>query len=167
MKAYKIREIKNFMSILLGGGAFDCFLLANASITTGSTYTIDGRVVKEFFTRDVNGEGLLPPYEFAEWSAMRPLCFDLIKGRLTPVAFRFVLHLKPEMAEQILREGNSGLGAADVKALVLNIKYDGSMLTCITATALYTFLPDKTPDRLWDEYLSCFLTKNGIAWDEI
>ena len=77
----------------------------------------------------------------------------MIKGKRTPVSFKFILHLKPELIEQILTEGNADVTLSDIKAFVLNIKYDGSALTCTTATAFYTFLPDKAPDRLWDEYV--------------
>ncbi len=99
MKAYKIKELKNFMSRLLGSNIFDGFLLAEASISTYNTFFIDGRINKDFFTGDLNNEDALPPYEFSLWQDMRSLCFDLIKGKRTPVSFKFVLHLKPELAE--------------------------------------------------------------------
>lgn len=166
MKAYQINDIKNFMGKLLGSEIFDCFLLAEGSITTGNTFVIDGHMVKEFFNGDVNDDEL-PPYDFSEWKNMRSLCFDLIKGKRTPVNFKFVLHLKPEIIETILKEGASSVSPSDVKAFVLNIKYDGSMLTCITATAFHSFLPDKTPDKLWDEYVSRFLTSKSISFDEV
>lgn len=167
MKAYQIKDVKNFMSRLLGTDAFDSFLLAEASVTTYNTIVIDGHIVKEFFTGDIQDDHIMPPYEFSEWKNMRSLCFDLIKGRRTPVNFKFVLHLKPELLEQILQNGNSTVSSADIKAFVLNIKYDGSMLTCITATAFHTFLPDKTPDKLWDDYLTQFLSEKEISYEEI
>lgn len=167
MKAYQIKDVKNFMSRLLGTDAFDSFLLAEASVTTYNTIVIDGHIVKDFFTGDIQDDHIMPPYEFSEWKNMRSLCFDLIKGRRTPVNFKFVLHLKPELLEQILQSGNSTVSSADIKAFVLNIKYDGSMLTCITATAFHTFLPDKTPDKLWDDYLTQFLSEKEISYEEI
>ena len=165
MKAFQIKDVKNFMSRLLGSDAFDSFLLAEASITTYNTFLIDGRMIREFFIGDVNDEGSLPPYEFSEWKNMRSLCFDLIKGKRTPVNFKFIFHLKPELVEQILSKAEAQISLQDVKAFVLNIKYDGSMLTCITATAFHTFLPDKTPDKLWDEYLTGFLSSLEIPFE--
>lgn len=167
MKAYQIKDVKNFMSKLLKTDTFDCFLLAEAVITTYNTFVIDGHVVKEFFTGDINDEEVLPPYEFSQWKDMHSLCFDLIKGKRTPVNFKLVLHLKPELTEGILQKGECGISSSDLKAFVLNIKYDGSMLTCITATAFHTFLPDKTPDKLWDDYFMCFLTDKSFAFEEI
>ena len=166
MKAYRIKEVKNFMGRLLGTEAFDAFLLAEASITTYNTFIIDGHMEKAFFTGDVNDESVLPPYEFSEWKNIRTLCFDLIKGKRTPVGFKFILHLKPELIEQILTEGNADVTLSDIKAFVLNIKYDGSTLTCVTATAFHSFLPDKTPDRLWDNFVTHFLTEREIIFEE-
>ena len=166
MKAYRIKEIKNFMGRLLGTDAFDAFLLAEASITTYNIFRIDGHMEKAFFTGDINDGDLLPPYEFSEWKNIRSLCFDLIKGKRTPVNFKFILHLKPEFTEQILSDGHADVTLSDIRAFVLNIKYDGSMLTCITATAFHTFLPDKTPDRLWDDFITHFLTEKEILFEE-
>ena len=167
MKAYRIKDVKNFMGKLLGSESFDSFLLAEGTIATYNTFIIDGHMVKEFFTGDVNDDNNLPPYEFSEWKTMRSLCFDLIKGKRTPVNFKLVLHLKPEIISQILEKGDSAVSASDVKAFVLNIKYDGSVLTCITATAFHSFLPDKTPDRQWDEYVTLFLASKAIDFEEI
>lgn len=167
MKAYRIKDVKNFMGKLLGSESFDSFLLAEGTITTYNTFVIDGHMVKEFFVGDVNDDNKLPPYEFSEWKAMRSLCFDLIKGKRTPVSFKLVLHLKPEIVSQILANGDSAISVSDIKAFVLNIKYDGSVLTCITATAFHSFLPDKTPDRQWDEYVTLFLASKAIDFEEI
>lgn len=166
MKAYQIKEVKNFMGKLLGSDAFDAFLLAEASITTYNRFTIDGHIEKAFFTGDVNDDSVLPPYEFSEWKNMRPVCFSMIKGKRTPVSFKLILHLKPELVSQILAGGGADVTLSDIKAFVLNIKYDGGMLTCITATAFFTFLPDKTPDRLWDDYMARFLSKREISFEE-
>ena len=73
---------------------------------------------------------------------------------------------RSEIVQQILTQGNADVSSSDIKAFVLNIKYDGSMLTCITATAFYTFLPDKTPDRLWDDFVTHFLSENEISFEE-
>ena len=165
MKAYKIKELKNFMSRLLGGSVFDIFLLTEASITTCNTFFIDGHINKDFFADDLNDENILPPYEFSMWQDMRSLCFDLIKGKRTPLGFKIVLHLKPELAESLLNDHESAVSLNDLKAFVLNIKYDGSELTCITATAFHTFIPDKTPDQIWDEYMIKFFDQNQISYE--
>ena len=60
-----------------------------------------------------------------------------------------------------MEKGNSDLTGG------VNIKYDGSMLTCITATAFHTFLPDKTPDLLWDHYVTNFLNDKELSFEEV
>ncbi len=166
MRSYQIKEVKNFMGRLLGSDVFDSFLMAEAVVTTYNRFAIDGHIEKAFFTGDVNDSSLLPPYEFSEWKHMRPVCFGIIKGKRTPVNFKLALHLKPELVYRILTEGGAGVTLSDIKAFVLNIKYDGSMLTCITATAFFTFLPDKTPDRLWDDYMARFLSEHQFSFEE-
>ena len=165
MKAFEIKELKNFMAKLLATETFDDFLLAEATITTYNTFVIDGHLVKEFFTGDINDDAELPEQEFSAWKDMRSLCFDLIKGKRTPVHFKIILHLKPALVEAVLKQGDSSLSLADIKAFVLNLRYDGSNLTCITGTAFHSFVLDKTPDQLWDEYISGFLTQNGIVFE--
>lgn len=167
MKACRLKDVKKFMGRLLGTDTFAPFLLAEAVITTYNTFVIDGHMVKEFFTGDIHDDGVLPPYEFSQWTDMRSLCFDLIKGKRTPVNFKLTLHLKPELVSEILASGDTLVTLSDLKAFVLNIKYDGSALTCTTATAFYTFFPDKTPDRLWDEYVLQFLTEKEIDFEEV
>lgn len=166
MKAFQIKELKNFMTKLLATDIFDCFLLAEATITTYNTFVIDGHLVKDFFTGDINDDTTLSLQEFSEWKDMRSLCFDLIKGKRTPVNFKFILHLKPALIKNILKQGESALSLSDIKSFVLNLKYDGSSLTCITGTAFHNFVPDKTPDRLWDEYVTQFFIEKEISFEQ-
>lgn len=167
MKAFQILDLKNFMGRLLAGDAFASFLLVEASVTTSCTFLIDGRVVKEFFTGDTNDADTMPSYEFSEWKDMQKLCFDLIKGKRTPVSFKFVLHLKPEPAADIIKEGDTAVSPSDVRAFVLTIKYENNLLSCVTGTSLYAFLPDKTPDLLWDSYISRFLEQLEVRYEAI
>lgn len=167
MKAFQIKELKNFMAKLLATDTFDDFLLAEATIVTYNTFVIDGHLVKEFFTGDVNDDASLPEQEFSDWKDMRGLCFDLIKGKRTPVHFKIILHLKPLLTEKLLKSNASSLTLSDIKAFVLNLRYDGSTLSCITGTSFHGFVLDKTPDQLWDAYISGFLTGNGITFEEI
>ena len=98
---------------------------------------------------------------------MRPICFDLIKGKHTPTAFRFVLHLIPEQVASILQQGDTAVTPQQVRAFALNIKYDGTTLMLITGTSFHTFLMDKTPDALWDNAVRQFLAKHDISYDEL
>lgn len=167
MIALKITNIKQFMNKFLTGDDFDSFLLEGASISTYNTFTIDGRQNREFYTSEEWDDQEIRPYEFTAWKNIRPVCFDLIKGKRTPTAFHFVLHLIPEHAAAILQNGDTAVTPDQVKAFVLNIKYDGAGLTLVTGTAFHTFLMDKTPDELWDKAVRQFLDKKEIAYETL
>ena len=123
MIALKITNVKQFMAKFLGSEDFDSFLLEEASISTYNTFMIDGHQNRDFYSSEEWEDKELRPYEFSTWKKLRPICFDLIKGKHTPTAFRFVLHLIPDHVASILQGGDTAVTAQQVKAFVLNIKY--------------------------------------------
>lgn len=167
MIALKITNIKQFMAKLLGGEDFDSFLLEEASISTYNTFMIDGHQNRDFYSSEEWEDKELRPYELSTWKKLRPICFDRIKGKHTPTAFRFVLHLIPEQVASILQQGDTAVTPQQVRAFALNIKYDGTTLMLITGTSFHTFLMDKTPDALWDNAVRQFLAKHDISYDEL
>lgn len=164
MTALQITSMKNFMYRLLSTESFDIFLLEEAVIGTANTFTIDGHVNKDFFQAE-DGVNTLEIPEFRPWSELKSLCFDLIKGKRTPLFFRFTLQLKPELAAALLRKENCDVAPEQVKALALNIRYDGTKAVLTTATAYYTFLMSKEPDAIWDRALAKYLDREGIAYE--
>lgn len=167
MIALRITNVRQFMGKLLGSEDFDSFLLEEASISTYNTFLIDGHQNREFYTAEEWDDETTRPYDLSTWKTMRPICFDLIKGTRTPIAFRFVLHLMPKYVASILRGKEAAVAPQQVKAFVLNIKYDGTDLTIVTGTAFHTFLMDKTPDVLWDQAVRQFLAKKDIIYEEL
>lgn len=178
MIALQITSMKQFMSQLLTGNAFEPFLLEEATISSAYTYTIDGHVNKDFFAPEERDDAL--PYEFQPWSEAKGLCFQLIKGKRTPLYFKFVLQLKPEKAFALL-SGTAPLdGAAtampsdgitalpgSVKALVMTVKYDGTHATLTTGTSYHTFVMSKDADKLWDQALLHYLSNMAIPYEEL
>lgn len=165
MLALKISSVKAFMNHLLVADTFDNFLMAEATISTANTYQIDGHVNKEFFASEDISETPSIPYDFSEWKDIKPLCFNLIKGKRTPLFFKFVLHLKPEPVGKLLAAGNSNVSTEQVKALVLTIKYDGMQVLLTTGSAYHTFVMSKEPDNIWDKALQQFLARKGIDYE--
>ena len=163
MTALQITSMKNFMNRLLTSESFDIFLLEEAVIGTANTFTIDGHVNKDFF-KDEDDETALGLPEFRPWSELKSLCFDLIKGKKTPLFFRFTLQLKPELAANLLKKENCDVDPEQVKALVLNIRYDGTKAVLTTATAYHTFLLSKEPDAIWDRAVAKYLDREGITF---
>jgi len=166
MIALQITSLKTLMNQLLVGDTFDIFLLEEAVISTANTYTIDGHINKDFFPLEERGTENIP-YEFQCWSESKGLCFNLIKGKNTPLYFKFVLHLKPEKVISFLEKENCTVDASQIRALVLNIKYDGSKAILTTGTSYQTFLMSKEPDILWDKAIIKYLVLKGIAFEEL
>ncbi len=166
MIALQIKNVKNFMGKLLTSDLFDAYLLSEATIATYNTFIIDGRQNQEFYTSEEWREPSVRPYDFSMWKDMRPICFQLIKGRRTPVSFKFVFHLIPAYVESILKDGSVSVPLELIGALVLTLKYDSSGLTLTTGTSLSTFLPDRSLDIFWDKYNKLFLENAGIDFEE-
>lgn len=166
MLALEICSLKNFMNHLLVSDTFDIFLLEEATISTANTFTIDGHINPEFFSRE-NSDISVPVYDFRPWSEVKGLCFDLIKGKRTPLFFRFVLHFMPEKATALLESRGCSVDSSQVKALVLTIRYDGSKALLTTGTAFHTFVLSKEPDTIWDIALKQYLDKKEIEYEEL
>ena len=166
MTALQITSMKQFMHQLLVADTFEPFLLEEAVISTACTFHIDGHVNRDFYADDEDSAEK-KPYEFRPWSEIKGLCFDLIKGKRTPLFFRFVLHLMPEKASALLEKEASDVDPSQVKALVLNIRYDGSKAVLTTGTAFHTFLLSKTPDAIWDKAVRRYLDLKGIQYEDL
>lgn len=166
MVSLHITSLKKFMSQLLTTDTFDCFLLEEAMVKGANTITIDGRINREFYTEGVpESEQPELPYEFRPWCEIRSLCFDLIKGKRTPLAFRFVLHLKPDQVNSLLSKNECSVASNLVKALAITIRFDGTKATVTTGTAFTTFLLSKEPDAIWDKALQNFFLQKGIDFE--
>lgn len=167
MIALQMKSLKQFMHALLASDTFDLFLLEQATITTYNTFEIDGRQNRTFYSEEEWNDASIRPYEFTRWKDIRGLCFDLIKGKHTPTCFKFVLQLIPTYIEGILKHEDTPLTAADIKSLVLTLKYDGTQLILVTGTSLKTFLPDKSLERCWDNAVKRFLSKKELDFEQL
>ncbi|MDE6749221.1 MAG: hypothetical protein K2K21_09210 [Lachnospiraceae bacterium] len=167
MIALKITNVKQFMGKLLTSEEFDSFMLEEASISTYNTFMIDGHQNRDFYTTEEWEDRETRPYDFTAWKQIRPICFSLIKGTHTPSAFKFILHLIPDYTASVLKNGDTSVTPQQIKALVLTVKYDGTVLTLITGTSFHTFIMDKTVDVLWDNAIKQFLDKRGINYEEL
>jgi len=167
MLALQITSLKNFMNHLLAGNTFDIFLLEEASVTTANIYQIDGHLQKDFLSEDEMEERTACARDFALWSEMKGLCFQLIKGKRTPLAFKFVLRLQPAYLEQILAKANCSITASQINAFVLTVKYDGEKASLTTGCAYHTFLMSHEADEIWDRNLMQYLDKKEISYEKL
>jgi len=97
MIALSLTDVKECMSKLLLSETFDPFLFIEGEIMTFGTFTMDGYLKKDFYE-----EGTAPEREYALWKDMREYCFSLIKGKRTPLGFKFVLGLSESNIEKLI-----------------------------------------------------------------
>jgi len=161
----KIKDKKDFMAKLLTGETFDSFLLKEASIHGFVPYQIDGHINKAFFGDETDDAITFTAYEYVQWKDIRPVCFDLIKGKRTPTKFAFILYLKPEAMVAMFEK--AGLSATDslVQNLILNIRFEQGEMSITTGVDYSGFTLDKQAEQLWDTTTGKFLNKKEIAYE--
>ncbi|MGN0400355.1 MAG: DUF5721 family protein [Blautia sp.] len=163
MTALQIQDVKDFMSRLLIGNDFDNFWLYEASITTFSTFTIDGTLHTDFFDTEESRKIIETGRTCALWKEVKPFCFSIIKGKRTPLHFKIIFQLSRKNTEKLLLDSNSRWRPEEIFGLYLNLQYDGSSLICTTGTSIRTFTMDKSLDRIWDEMVIRFFKKQQIT----
>lgn len=165
MIALRVKDIKSFMAKLLNQEVFDDFLVEEVQIQTYNNFVIDGHMNRNFFTKEELEDPEIFPYEYSMWKTIRPLVFQIIKGKKVPTLLKVTLLFHPKKARTALEE-KEALEYADIlKAFVITVKYDSTGLLLTTGTSFSTFLLDKTPDSIWDQTFSRFLTEHQIDYD--
>ena len=165
MVALQIQDIKNFMSKLLLSQTFDNFLLIEGNITTYNTFRIDGRLHKDFFSEEESEEKGICSRDFSLWKEVRSFCLELIKGKKTPLSFKFTFQLSKENTAKLLAtSGITSIQPENVSGLLLNIRYDSNGLNVITATNLNLFTLDKSLEHAWDDMVKRFLKQQEISF---
>ena len=167
MIALELTDIKDFMNKLLRSEVFDHFLLQEAIITSCATYTINGQITKGFYSEEELAELHLEDCRFLPFSMLKGNCFDLIKGKKTPSAFRFVFLLSPSNMEKTIASVGSSYQPSDVTGMYINLKYQNQLLSLTTGIAYNVFSTDKTLESEWDKMVIKFLKQHEIAYEEI
>ena len=154
-------KTKNCMQHLLLRPTFDSFALIEGEITTYNTFRIDGYIHKNFYED-------APLKDYSSWGDLREFCFHIIRGKRTPLNFRFILSLPKEEFEAFLIDQEiPSLSHSDIQGLYLNFKYDGTNLQCITGTSLNIFTMDKTLENVWDNYARKFFLNKEIDFESL
>lgn len=163
MLALQIKNIKNFMNTLLLQDTFDHFLVSEATITTFTTFSVSGDLRKEFFDPDSAETEQYQNRTQVTWKEIRSFCLSVIKGKRTPLSFKFVFLLPAERMQQILSECDSPLQPEDVFGLFFNCQYQNEQLTVTTGSSFRVFTLDRSLDQAWDKRMNAFLEKLGLA----
>ncbi len=161
MIALYIKDLKPFMHELFLTPTFDHFLVPEACITTFSTFQIDGSLEREYYTTEELEQIPALQEQTATWSQLRPICFQLIRGKKTPLNMKIIFRLPVIQLEKLLSRGDFHYTSADVGGLYLNIHFNGTSLSCTTGTSMRMFTLDKSLEQEWDRLIQkFFLTQN-------
>ena len=95
MIAVQIADIGSFMTKFLRSEIFDPFEFMEGTLQTRITYDFDGHILSDSYSEDELREEGLFGHTYLPFSMQRPVLFDLIKGKKTPVFFKFTLFLSP------------------------------------------------------------------------
>lgn len=156
-------DTKKCMAELLLRGTFDNFLFIEGEITTFNKFSIDGYIHKEFYKTD---ESQAPAEDsHSAWHMLREFCFSLIKGKRTPLNFRFIFSLAKDEIRSLIAEKQLDFQPDTVQGLYLNFRYDGALLTCTSGTSLNTFTMDKSLEHAFDQWIGEFFSAHGINWN--
>ena len=162
MISLTLTNVKNTMAHLLLKETFDRFSFIEGEIVTFNTFKFDGYLQKEFFHGEDDLEEL---EEYSHWADVRDFCFSLIKGKRTPLSFRFIFSLSPKNIARLTEQSTPGINPEDVQGLYMNFKFDGTQLTCVTGTSFKSFTMDKTLEHTWDDMVKKFLLKKEIDFE--
>ena len=104
MISIELDNIKDFMSHLFIKDTFDHFLCRELQIDTFVSFKIDGKMLKDFLN-DIEKEELAEsPY--APWSMLKPYCFNMIKGKRTPLSMKLVFSMPPHSIAAFLNKND-------------------------------------------------------------
>ena len=166
MLCFKITDIKRFMATLFTGPVLDSMPVEEVHIVTATTFDINGRIVPAFYTAEEIADMPDGLPEYILWEQLRPTCFSLIKGKKTPVSFQITLHAPNTLLKELCSHESCSVAYEKVGALVFTIRYAEGTCRIITGSSYQSFLPDKSLDKLWDDYFRQFLSNLEIHFEE-
>ena len=161
MIALKISNTKNFMAKLLTTETFDSYPVEEVTIETFNTFSIDGHINREFYKGTDESSESIPTGSFSLWSELRPVCLNLIKGKRTPISFKFVFHADEATKASLIEKADENIDPSQI-TLGINIRFANNELLITTGTAYNVFTLDKSIEKAWDNYFPSFLESCGI-----
>lgn len=166
MICLKIKNTKEFMQKFLMTEAFADFLLTEARIDTFVSFNVDGRIRRDFYTKEE--QELQGIYEFAFWESVRPQVVQMVKGKRTPLLMKLVLACMPEKAEELLKkEGQTAGDRSFIKYLLCTVKYENGGITLTGGVSYQGFTMDKGPEKCWDQALCRLADEIGLEYEII
>ena len=151
MRVFEVADdsIRPVMNQLLKGMEFDNFFVRMAEINVFTKIEISGILDKNYFP-EAERNALNRNYVY--WNELKPFIFSLIKGGRTPGMLKIVFSISEEEANAL---------HDNASAMFLNFLYEEGKLRLTTAIGQRNFSLDKSPDVVWDSYISEFISRNN------
>ncbi|WP_026508303.1 DUF5721 family protein [Butyrivibrio sp. MC2013] len=151
------------MNCLLREDTFSSFLLRKALLRCANDIEIDGSVNKAFYEDEASA---IPESSYIPWLQVRDNCFDLIKGRHTPLELKFVLLADSSMTAKAIELSENNISPSDC-TLTLSARFYEGKVTLTSGTALNSFTLDKSLEKTWDTTIKAFLDAAFIDFEEL
>ena len=152
MLGFYAQHLGDFARSLFTSDSFDDFLVPEASFLTSFTTEIDGQLYGKENTEP-----------FVRWGVLRPLAFQLIRGKTLPRGFTLVFMLSREKTAAFLAAVSSVFSSEDVAGLYLNFRYAREQLSVTTGAAMKEFTPDRSLEQAWDKQVQKFLDQLSLS----
>lgn len=161
MIALQFTEIKPFMNKLLASDMFHHFLLSEATIVNGVTYSVDGHITRREET-DLRDEY---PHALASYEKIQSHVYDMVKGTHTPSYMKFVFCLSPENVAKTLETTGSSLNPEALTGMYINLTYQNDQILATTGVSYAVFTKDKALEQEWDRMVKVFFTKHNLNFE--
>ncbi len=93
---------------------------------------------------------------YSSWKDVKSYCYSIIRGKLPPLQFKFVMRLSPQQMMLLPLSEDLSVPADEISDLFLNIQYKNHELFCTTGTFSRLFTLDKTFETTWDNAVMDF-----------
>lgn len=164
MFACTVSDVRDFMGKLFLKDTFDGFQLMEAVIVTANTFVIDGHIREEYYSKEEWEE--LAEKNISRWKELRPLCFQMIKGKKTPESMKLVFRMADSGVEKLLEQSGLAYQASEIEGLFFNVRYENQKLQLTSGVSMKVFTMDKSLERFWEQRLQGFLKQAEIACEQ-
>lgn len=155
MIIYNIKDTKSFMNAMFKKDSFDRFEVRDVFITTFTSFEIHCKYNSKFFSLDASVEAANK--KWCAWEEIKPYAFSIIKGSRTPALVKVIFSADESLIEEISPQAAS---------MFINVIFEKGNLTVSTGYSQKNFSLDKSAEVCWDEYVSGFLSENGLEFEE-
>ena len=151
MLGLSVTRLGEFTRHLFVKDSFDSFYLSEARFATGFTAQFDGKTLSEN-----------APAPYISWGQLRPVAFQLIKGKELPRSFSLVLVYPDEKTAAFLAAAGRDADPETLPSLFINLRYRQEQLMLTTGISEKSFYPDFELPKLWDRQVLNILRELGL-----